>query len=387
MAVLADYQREIYFRGLEGVLPGLPTDLDALERTAGERLEPRAFAYVAGAAGTESTARANRAAFERHRIVPRMLSGVAEPDTSLELFGARMPAPVLLAPVGVLAIMNPEGELAVARAAAGLGTTMVLSTAAAHSIEQVAEASEGGPRWFQLYWPKDRDLAESFLDRARAAGYRALVVTLDSHTLAWRPRDLDQAFLPFLRGIGLANYVTDPVFQKAVGSPIGDHDLHDAVLAWTATFGDASLSWKDLPFLRERWDGPIILKGILHADDARRAAAAGMDGVVVSNHGGRQADGAIASLDALPAVAAAVGDRISVLFDSGIRTGSDVIKALALGARAVLLGRPYVYALGLAGEAGVRHVIRSLLADLDITMMVCGIPSLGEITPEVLAGP
>ncbi|GAA4587435.1 lactate 2-monooxygenase [Planotetraspora phitsanulokensis] len=384
MAVLADYQREIYFRGLDGVLPALPTDLDALERTAERRLEPRAFAYVAGAAGTESTARANRAAFERRRIIPRMLSGVSEPDTSLELFGERMAAPVLLAPVGVLTIMHPDGELAVARAATGLGTTMVLSTAAAHSMEQVAEASAGGPRWYQLYWPKDRDLAESFLDRARAAGYRALVVTLDNHTLAWRPRDLDQAYLPFLRGVGIANYVTDPVFQKAVGSPIGDHNLREAALAWTEIFGDASLSWKDLPFLRDHWNGPIILKGILHADDARRAADAGMDGVVVSNHGGRQADGAIASLDALPTVAAAVGDRVGVLFDSGVRTGSDVIKALALGARAVLLGRPYVYGLGLAGEAGVRHVIRSLLADLEITMMVCGIPAIGEITSETL---
>jgi lactate 2-monooxygenase len=387
MGVLAEYQRDIYLDGLRGLLPVLPTDLDALERVAAERLEPRPFAYVAGAAGTESTARANRDAFERRRIVPRMLSGVTEPDISVELFGEPMNSPVLLGPVGILTIMHPQGELAVARAAAELGTTMVLSTAAAHSIEQVAEANGTGKRWYQLYWPKDRDLAASFLDRARTAGYRTLVVTLDNHTLAWRPRDLDQSYLPFLRGVGIANYVTDPVFQKAVGHPIGEHNMHDATMAWTAVFGDPSLTWDDLPFLRRHWDGPILLKGILHPGDASRAADAGMDGVVVSNHGGRQVDGAIASLDALPAVVEAVGDRVTVLFDSGIRTGSDVIKALALGARAVLLGRPYAYGLGLAGEAGVRHVIRCLLADLHITMTVCGIPALREITPEVLAGP
>ncbi|GII57109.1 oxidoreductase [Planotetraspora thailandica] len=386
MSVLAGYQREIYFDGLRGVLPVLPTDLGALERVAAERLEPRAFGYVAGAAGTESTARANRDAFERRRIVPRMLSGVTEPDIAVELFGEPMASPVLLGPVGVLTIMHPDGELAVARAAAGLATTMVLSTASGHPMEEVAEANAGGRRWYQLYWPKGRDLAESFLERALAAGYRTLVVTLDNHTLAWRPRDLDHSYLPFLRGVGIANYVTDPVFQKAIGHPVGEHYLRDAAMAWAAVFGDPSLTWDDLPFLRRHWDGPIVLKGILHADDARRAADAGMDGVVVSNHGGRQADGAIAALDALPAVAAAVGDRLTVLFDSGIRTGSDVIKAMALGARAVLLARPYAYGLGLAGEAGVRHVVRSLLADLSITMTVCGIPVLREVTADVLAG-
>ncbi len=385
MGSLADFQNEIYLNGLGDVLPELPTDLTALEHLARQRLTPEAFDYVAGSAGTESTARANREAFERRRIVPRMLRDVAVRDLSVELFGQTLPSPVLLGPIGVLTIVHPEGELAVARAAAAQGVPMVLSTAASHSMEQVAEANGEGPRWFQLYWSKDRDVVASFLARAKASGYTALVVTLDTHTLGWRPRDLDKAYLPFLRGIGVANYFTDPAFQKAVGGSIDDSNRDAAILRWATTFGDPSLSWDDLAFLRDYWDGPILLKGIQHPDDAWRAVDAGMDGVVVSNHGGRQVDGAIGSLDALPGVVGAVGDRTTVLFDSGIRTGPDVIKALALGAQAVLLARPYAYGLALAGEAGVRHVIRCLLAELEIAMALTGTTSPAELTPDLLA--
>ncbi|HEY9524806.1 MAG TPA: lactate 2-monooxygenase [Thermopolyspora sp.] len=385
MTSLADYQNEIYLNGLGDVLPELPTDLNALEHAARERLTPQAFGYVAGSAGTESTAKANRDAFERLRIVPRMLRDVAARDLTVSLFGHTLPAPVLLGPIGVLTIVHPEGELAVARAAAAHGVPMVLSTAAAHSIEQVAEANGDGPRWYQLYWSKDREVVASFLRRAKDAGYSALVVTLDTHTMGWRPRDLDSAYLPFLRGIGVANYFTDPAFQQAVGGPIDDSNRDAAILRWATTFGDPSLTWHDLAFLRERWQGPIVLKGIQHPDDARRAVDHGMDGIVVSNHGGRQVDGAIGSLDALPGVVAAVGDRATVLFDSGIRTAPDVIKALALGAKAVLLARPYAYGLGLAGETGVRHVIRCLLAELDITMSLAGAARLTDLTPDSLA--
>ncbi|MCW2878687.1 MAG: Lactate 2-monooxygenase [Sphaerisporangium sp.] len=387
MGSLADFQNEIYLNGLGDVLPELPTDLSALERLAQERLTPEAFGYVAGSAGTESTARANREAFERRRIVPRMLRDVAVRDLSVELFGRTSPAPVLLGPIGVLTIVHPEGELAVARAAAAQGVPMVLSTAASHSMEQVAEANAGGPRWFQLYWSKDREVVGSFLRRAKAAGYTALVVTLDTHTLGWRPRDLDKGYLPFLRAIGVANYFTDPAFQKAVGGPIDDSNRNAAILQWATTFGDPSLTWDDLAFLREHWDGPVVLKGIQHPDDARRAVDAGMDGVVVSNHGGRQVDGAIGSLDALPAVVDAVGDQTTILFDSGIRTGADVIKALSLGAKAVLLARPYAYGLALAGEAGVRHVIRSLLAELEIAMALTGAARPADLTPDLLTQP
>lgn len=261
---------------------------------------------------------------------------------------------------------------------------MVLSTAASYNIEDVADANGDGARWYQLYWPKDRELAISFLERARAAGYTALVVTLDTFTMAWRPRDLDQAYLPFLKGSGVANYFSDPVFQKAVGGPVTGANRDTALLHWVANFGNPSLTWDDLIFLREHWDGPIALKGIQHPDDARQAVDAGMDGVIVSNHGGRQVDGAIASLDALPGVVDAVRDQATVLFDSGIRTGSDIAKALALGAKAVLVARPYAYGLALGGQAGVQHVLRCLQAELELTMALSGVRRPDDLTPDIL---
>ena len=385
MEAFAGFQKEIYMAGLGDVLPALPTDLTRLEALAEERLPATSFGYVAGAAGSEATARANRAAFDRWRLVPRLLRDVSSIDTSVTVLGTLMPAPVALAPIGVLSVVHPDGESAAARAAAALGVTMVVSTAATTTLEDVAEAAGDGPRWYQLYWPRDRELAVSFLERAAGAGYRALVVTLDTHTMGWRPRDLDGAFLPFLRGVGNQNFFADPAFQRALGGPVDEERFGPAVLQWASTFGNPTLTWDDLGFLREHWRGPIALKGIQHPDDARRAAEAGMDGVVVSNHGGRQVDGAIASLDALPAVVEAVGDRVEVLFDSGVRTGADVLKPLALGARAVLLGRPFVYGLGLAGEAGVRHVLRCVLAELELTMALTGITRIADVGPELLA--
>ncbi|MFE1443340.1 lactate 2-monooxygenase [Streptomyces sp. NPDC058739] len=380
---LADYQNEIYLAGLGGVVPQLPTDLHRLEELAAVRLTAQAHGYVAGSAGAERTARANLEAFDRWRIVPRMLRDVAERDLSTTVLGTPMPAPVVIGPVGVLRILHPDGELAVARAARSLGITMTLSTAASASLEEVA--AEAGPRWFQLYWPKDRDLAASLLQRAKDSGYSALVVTLDTFAMAWRPRDLDTAYLPFLQGIGVQNYWSDPVFLKAVGGPVTEENRDRALLHWVANFGNPSLTWDDLAWLRAEWDGPIALKGIQHVDDARRAVDAGMDGIVVSNHGGRQVDGAIASLDALPAIAAEVGSRISVLFDSGVRSGADVAKALALGADAVMIGRPYAYGLGLAGEDGVRHVLRCMTAELDLTLALAGRSSLAEVGRDLLS--
>ena len=384
MSRFAEYQNEIYMAGLGDVRPDLPTDLTRLEALAEERMPASAFGYVAGAAGSESTARANRAAFAAWRLVPRMLRDVSSLDTTVTVLGTSMPAPVVLAPVGVLSIVHPDGESAVARAAASVGLPLVASTAASTSLEDIARASGDGLRWYQLYWPKDRELAASFLDRAAAAGYRALVVTLDTYTMGWRPRDLDSAFLPFLKGVGNENYFADPVFQRTVGGAVDEARLGPAILQWAATFGDPTLTWDDLAFVRKHWHGPIALKGIQHPDDARRAADAGIDGVIVSNHGGRQVDGAIASLDALPAVVDAVGSRLDVLFDSGIRSGADVVKPLALGARAVLLGRPYVYGLALGGEAGVRHVLRCVLAELELTLALTGVKRPDELGPELL---
>jgi lactate 2-monooxygenase len=380
---LETYQDEIYLNGLSWAVPQFPTDLSALEEAARAVMTPRSFDYVAGAAGSGDTARENLEAFRRWRIVPRMLTDVSTPSYGRTVLGTELTVPFLLAPVGVLAIAHTDAESAVARAAAAAGVPMVLSTAASTPIEQVAAASGDGQRWFQLYWPKDRAFAASLLTRAQAAGFRVLVVTLDTRILAWRPRDLNHGHLPFLHGIGVQNYLTDPAFQAALASPV-DVDPGAAILRYTEVFGDLSLTWDDLPFLRQHWNGPIVLKGILSAADAVRAAEAGLDGVIVSNHGGRQVDGAIGALDALPAVAQAVGTMLAVLYDGGIRGGADMLKALALGAQAVLIGRPYVYGLALGGEAGVRHVLRSLRTDFELTMRLSGLADLSELGPDCL---
>ncbi|MGW9398780.1 lactate 2-monooxygenase [Streptomyces sp. NPDC055642] len=381
-----DFQYEIYLNGMTGAVPRLPTDLTRLEALTEQRLGPGPVGYVAGSAGDGSTARANRAALDRHRIVPRMLRDVHERDLSVEVLGRALPAPLALAPVGVLSIMHPDAESGAARAAAAQGVPFVLSSASSTPMEQVAEAMGEAERWFQLYWPKDVEVARSFLNRAKAAGFTALVVTLDTPLLSWRPRDLDQAYLPFLRGVGTANYFSDPAFRAGLAKPVHE-DPDAAVMHFVSMFADPAKTWPDLAFLRENWDGPIVLKGVLHPDDARLAADAGMDGVVVSNHGGRQVAGAVGAADALPGVVAAVGDRLSVLFDSGVRTGDDVFKALALGARAVLVGRPYAYGLGLDGQAGVEHVIRCLLAELDLTLALSGHATPATIGPAALADP
>jgi lactate 2-monooxygenase len=283
----------------------------------------------------------------------------------------------------VQGIMHPDGELAVARASSELGIPMVLSTVSSHALEDVAAANGDGTRWFQLYWPNDEEVCASFLSRAKAAGFSALVVTLDTWMLAWRPRDLDHGYLPFLTGNGLATYFSDPVFRSRLAKAPED-DLEAAVLRWLPTFSGTDHTWENLAFIREHWAGPILLKGIQHVDDARRAVDAGMDGIVVSNHGGRQVDGAIGSLDALPGIAEAVGERVEVLFDSGIRTGADVLKAIALGAKAVLVGRPWVYGLALGGYDGVKHVLRSLLADVDLALALSGNASVAGLGPDIL---
>lgn len=367
----ADFQYEIYLRGMTGAVPRLPTDLSRLEELTERRLGPGPVGYVTGSAGTGSTAAANRAALDRRRIVPRMLRDVADRDLSVEVLGRALPAPLALAPVGVLSLMHPDAEPAAARAAAAQGVPYILSSASSTPMEEVAAAMGDGERWFQLYWAKDREVTRSFLRRAKAAGFTALFVTLDTPLLAWRPRDLDQAYLPFLHGVGTANYFTDPAFTAGLAKPVHE-DPDAAVLHFVGMFADPGKTWPDLAFLRENWDGPIVLKGVLHPRDALLAAEAGMDGVVVSNHGGRQVAGSVAAADALPRVAQAAGERLTVLFDSGIRTGDDIVKALALGAKSVLVGRPYAYGLGLDGQAGVEHVIRCLLAEFDLTLALSG---------------
>jgi isopentenyl diphosphate isomerase/L-lactate dehydrogenase-like FMN-dependent dehydrogenase len=378
-----NYQYEIYLRGLADERPDLPVTYSALEERARESLSPEAFGYVAGGAGEERTVRANREAFEAWRILPRMLRDVAQRDLSTSVLGTEFPAPAMLAPIGVLGIVHEEAEAAAARAAAEVGIPAALSTSSTRTIEEFAEAMGDTPRWFQLYWPTGQELAASFVSRAEQAGYSAIVVTLDTRLLAWRPRDIEAAYLPFIKGEGIANYTSDPVFRAGLEKP-PEEDMQAAIMHWVGQFPNPSLTWDDLAFLRGRTQLPIVLKGVLDPDDVPRAVDAGVDGVIVSNHGGRQVDGAVAALDALPEVVDAAPDDLPVLFDSGIRSGSDIFKALALGAAAVLIGRPYVLGLGLGGAEGARDVIRGLLADFDLTMALSGYTRLGELGRDAL---
>jgi len=379
----ADYYREIYLRGLGGETPAVPVAVAELEQQAMATMDPKAANYVGAGAGSEETMRANAEAFRSRRIVPRMLRDVSARDLSTTVLGTEMPAPLLLAPIGVQKVVHDEGELATARAAAAVGVPMIASTASHFSLEEIAEAGGEAPRWFQLYWPNDPKLARSMVERAERAGYGAIVLTVDTFIPGWKPRDLQQAWLPFLNGMGVANYFQDPVFRAAL-EKTPEEDVGAATGHFLGVQANPALNWEDLAQLREMTSLPILVKGIQHPDDAREVARRGLDGVVVSNHGGRQVDGAIPSLDALPAIAEAAGDDLAILFDSGVRGGADVLKALALGADAVCLGRPYIWGLALDGQSGVETVLKMVLAELDLTMALCGLTRPEEIGPDLL---
>ena len=355
--------------------PEWPVSAEDWERAAEEKLEPGPFGYVAGGAGGEATMRANLEAFARWRIRPRMLTGNVQRNLSVDVLGLRSPAPFLLAPIGVLSIVHPEGEVAVARAAASSGVPLVLSSAATHSIEEIAET--GCPRWFQLYWVNDREICASFVQRAEAAGYGAIVVTVDTLTLGWRPRDLRGAYLPFLDGEGCGQFFSDPVFCSRLDKP-PEEDLLAAAATMLATFPNLGLTWDDLDWLRGQTRLPLLVKGVLTADDARRALAHGCDGVIVSNHGGRQVDGAVAALDALVEVRDALPEAV-VLMDGGIRCAADLLKAVALGADAALLGRPYAYALAVGGQRGVEELVQNLMAEIDLNLALMGGTSVRDL--------
>ena len=376
------YQLQVYFAGIQNIQPQLPVSYEALEQKAGEVMRPEAFAYIAGGAGAETTMQHNITAFNKWRIVPRMLVDVSNRNIGVELFGTTLPTPVLLGPVGVLSLAHPEAELAVARAAKALGIPQVVSTVSSKTIEEIAAVHGDHPHWFQLYWGSNNDFTRSIINRAEQAGYSAIVVTLDTRLFAWRERDIQNAYLPFLYGQGLANYLSDPIFLAAVGDPA--EDKMRTMMQFADCFSNPASTWEDLAVIRDCTRLPIILKGIQHPEDARKAIDHGADGIIVSNHGGRQLDGAISALDALDDIAGAVGDKTTILFDSGIRRGADVFKAMALGAKAILIARPYAYGLALGGEEGVKEVVSNLLADVDLTLGLAGCTSWAEVTRDKL---
>jgi isopentenyl diphosphate isomerase/L-lactate dehydrogenase-like FMN-dependent dehydrogenase len=382
-APFGNFQNEIYLAGLSGVVPDFPMDYAGWEARAAQALPPSIVSYVAGGAGDESTQRANVAAFQRWGLVPRMFVGAAQRDLSVELFGLTLPSPVFMAPIGVIGLcaQDGHGDLATARAAARTGVPMVASTLTVDPMEEVAAEFGGTPGFFQLYTPTDRELAESLVKRAETAGFKGIVVTLDTWITGWRPRDLATSNFPQLRGHCLANYFTDPVFQERTKQAPGQ-DPAAAILNWVQVFGNP-LTWDDLPWLRSITTLPLMVKGICHPDDARRAIDGGVDGIYCSNHGGRQANGGLPALDMLPDVVEAA-DGVPVLFDSGARSGADVIKALAIGATAVGIGRPYAYGLAIGGTPGIVHVLRAILAEADLIMAVDGYPRLADLTPDTL---
>ena len=376
------YQLQIYFAGTQNVKPQLPVSFEELEQKASEIMSPEAFDYIAGGAGAETTILNNKRVFNKWQIIPRMMGDVSNRSIGVELFGVKLPTPVFLAPVGVLSIAHPEAELAVARAAKALKVPQIVSTVSSKTIEEIAGVHHDHLHWFQLYWGRNNDFTRSIIGRAEKAGYSAIVVTLDTRLFAWRERDIQNAYLPFLFGEGLANYFTDPVFLAAVGDPA--KNKMETMMHFANCFSNPSSTWSDLAVIRACTKLPVIVKGIQHPDDAKKAIDHGADGIIVSNHGGRQMDGAIGALDTLAAIADAVSNKTTILFDSGIRRGADVFKAMALGAKAVLIGRPYAYGLAIAGEQGVKEVIANLLADVDLTLGLAGCNSWADVTRDKL---
>ena len=383
MPAFGDYQNEIYFNGLRGVRPKLPVDFKSLEAKARAALPQSVLSYVQGGCGDEHTQDFNVDAFRRWGLTPRMMVDASQRDLSVELFGLKLPTPLFMSPIGVIGLcaQDGQGDIATARAAGLTGVPMVASTLSAAPLEDVAKALGGGTGFFQLYTPRDTALAESLVRRAEAAGFKAIVVTLDTWLTGWRPRDLNDSNFPQLRGHALANYFSDPHFRALLSKP-PEEDGPAAIMQWARIFGKV-LTWADLPWLRSLTKLPLILKGICHPDDARRAIDGGVDAIYCSNHGGRQANGGLAAIDMLPGVVAAAGDT-PVLFDSGIRSGTDVVKALALGAKAVGIGRPYAYGLALDGTDGIVHVLRCLLAEADLLMAVDGYPTLADLQPSAM---
>jgi len=361
----------------------LPISFDDWENRAKKILAAAPFGYVHGAAGAGHTKRDNVDAFQKYRLRPKVCCDISKCELSTTILGSQLPVPFLLAPIGVNTILHPEGELAPAKAAAKFGVPYILSNVSSVPLEEVAKAMGNSIRWFQLYPPTNHDLTKSFLQRAEAAGYSAIVVTVDSTLLGWRETDLQHAYLPFLTGQGMGNYFTDPVFCSML-EEAPDKNVKAAVLKALEEGNNTCFTWKELDFIRGQTKLPLLIKGITHPDDAVMALAHGVDGIIVSNHGGRQLDGAVATLDMLPLIYEAIHGDIPILMDSGIRRGADILKAIALGASAVLIGRPYAYALAVAGETGVQEIIKNLIAETELQLAISGRSTIQEVDQSLV---
>ena len=372
--------------------------IDDLRRLARRRLPRAVYDFIEGGSGDELTVTRNRAAFERLLFEPRVLVDVSKRDQSTVVLGERVETPVILSPTGMAGLSWPKGEVAAARGAHDAGTIYTLSTHSSCSIEEVA-AGAPGPLWFQLYVWQNRDLTRSFVDRARAAGYRALLLTVDVQVVSRRERDLRNGFtipprvtlrnvVDTLRRVGWVRRVLmgQPRLTLAnlVGAP-GAPRTDIVTLAGVANRQvDASIAWADLAWFRSLWSGPLLLKGVMTVADARKALEHGVDGVVVSNHGGRQLDGTRATIEALPEIADAVGHRMEVLLDGGVRRGADVVRALALGAKAVMVGRPYLYGLASGGQSGVRRALEIFTREIDHVLALSGVPRVADLEPSLV---
>ncbi|MBK7811729.1 MAG: alpha-hydroxy-acid oxidizing protein [Saprospiraceae bacterium] len=412
----SDRQKEIYTEGALGHQPKIPVDFKSLELQASKILSKNAFGYIATGAGQEEGIFNNQKAFSSWNIIPSIASGIQNLDTKRQILGLDLPWPMMFAPIGVLDLARPKGDLLLAKASVESQIPMIISNQASTSMEEVAKALTSQNFWFQLYFSKSKELVRNFVQRAEACGAKGIILTLDTTTLGWRQRDLNNAYLPFIRGLGIAQYTSDPVFkellkdvnlqtQKSAGNIFQKlrllHELLKnypgsyfenlkskepikAVRKFIEIYSRPELNWDDIQWLKEISNIPVLLKGILHPNDALQAIKLGIDGIVISNHGGRQIDRVISSLDALVEIKKVVPKDYPLILDSGIRTGTDIFMALALGAKTVLLGRPYVYALAINGSKGVLEITKNILAEFEITMKLAGCPNIESITEEKL---
>ncbi|WP_240189842.1 alpha-hydroxy acid oxidase [Bacillus sp. P14.5] len=353
------------------------------EEEAKSAMEKKAYDYIARGSGEESTLRANRRAFSKYQISHRVLRDVSRIDTSINLFGKRISSPVMLAPIGVQTIAHPEGELAAARAAASMNIPFVVSTVSSFSMEEIGSQMGNSLRWFQLYYSGNEPVAESMIKRAEASGYTAIVLTVDTPIMGFRESDHINKYSPVGEGAGSGNYFSDPVFCSLLEKPIAE-DKAAALKKQYELFENPAITWEAIQKIRQYTNLPVLLKGVVHPEDAKLALKYEVDGLIVSNHGGRQLDHGVATLDVLEEICGVVHNKIPVLLDSGIRRGSDIFKALALGASAVLLGRPYIYGLAREGEEGVKMVVQQITREFETTMALAGTANIDEINKTYL---